>query len=678
MSRLGFQLEKTAPGSSARAGRFRTLHGEVSTPVFMPVGTQATVKSQTVETLKEAGSSVLLANTYHLLLRPGPEVFRKFGGIHGFMKWDRPVLTDSGGFQIFSLPHSRRMDEEGAWFKSYVDGKMVFLSPETSIGMQRAIGSDIMMVLDQCIPATAGREEARAAMELTHRWAVRSLKARGDSRQAMFGIVQGACFPDLREESARFLTSLPFDGFAIGGLAVGEGKEERERFTGIAAAMLPGHLPRYLMGVGTPIDILEAVHRGVDMFDCILPSQLAQRGTAFTSRGKFQLRRSVYKFDESALDSACSCRTCAEYSRAYLHHLVKSDEVLGWHLIARHNIHFYHRLMADIREAILEDRFDRFYRGMREGLVRSDEENPPTPFVPAKPPRAEKRLRLGGYEVHRSEHGFSSIRQIESGEIMHSVNPPEEEARRLYLEPARIRARLETADEMVIWDVGLGAAHNAMAVVREALALPPGKKLVLESFEVDLDPLRLALRNTHLFPHLRHAAPGLLLQDRRWLAPGGAIEWNLRGEFLSELGNARKPDVIFYDPFSSKVDGSLWTREAFRKISAFAHEKRAVLMTYSASTRIRALLLAEGFFVGAGPSSGPKSSTTIAFLGVTPEGAEASLLGKDWLDRWERSGAQAPEGLSGESLKLFLDSVRGHPQFRSARGREDGDKLEFV
>jgi queuine tRNA-ribosyltransferase len=631
----------------------------------MPVGTQATVKSQTVDTLKETGSSVLLANTYHLLLRPGPEVFRKLGGIHEFMKWDRPVLTDSGGFQIFSLPHSRRMDEEGAWFKSYVDGKMIFLSPETSIDMQKAIRSDIMMVLDQCIPATAGREEARAAMELTHRWALRSLQARGDSPQAMFGIVQGACFPDLREESARFLTALPFDGFAIGGLAVGEGKAERERFTAIAADLLPGHLPRYLMGVGTPIDILEAVHRGVDMFDCILPSQLAQRGTAFTSSGKLQLRRSVYKFSESGLDPACACKTCTEHSRAYLHHLVKSDEVLGWHLIARHNIHFYHQLMNGIRSSILEDRFGSFYAHMREELVRSDEEHPSTPFIPAKPTRSERRLRLGGYEVHVSERGFASIRQVESGEIMHSVNPPEEEARRLYLEPARIRERLEVSDEMVIWDVGLGAAHNAMAVVREALNLPAGKRVVLESFEIDLDPLRLALKNTHLFPHLRHASPNRLLRDGRWLDPEGRVEWRLHGDFLSGMDGVLKPDVIFYDPFSFKVDAPLWTSAAFKKVFAAVSGKSSMLMTYSASTRVRAQLLAEGFFVGEGPGSGPKTATTIAFTREPTPEWRGSLLGSEWLGRWEKSGARAPEGLEADELRLFLDSVRAHPQFRS-------------
>ncbi|RYZ64701.1 MAG: tRNA guanosine(34) transglycosylase Tgt, partial [Proteobacteria bacterium] len=371
-------LQKKSSDSEARAARFTTLHGVVETPIFMPVGTQATVKSQTVETLIEVGSNVLLANTYHLLLRPGPEVFQKMGGIHPFMNWNRPVLTDSGGFQIFSLPHSRKMNEEGAKFQSYVDGKMLLLSPEISIQMQKAIGSDIMMVLDQCIPSTADRSAAESAMQLTHRWAKRSLEARGDSPQSLFGIVQGACFEDLRRISASVLTEMPFDGFSIGGLAVGESKNQREDFTELTAKLLPENLPRYLMGVGTPIDLLEAVHRGVDMFDCILPSQLAQRGVAFTSEGKLQLRRTVYKFSEDRLDPDCVCRTCQTYSRAYLHHLHKAEETLGWHLIALHNLTFYHRLMREMREAILEDRFLAYYKSKRGVLMQSDEKNPVT------------------------------------------------------------------------------------------------------------------------------------------------------------------------------------------------------------------------------------------------------------------------------------------------------------
>ncbi|MBX2988356.1 MAG: tRNA guanosine(34) transglycosylase Tgt [Bdellovibrionaceae bacterium] len=384
MSRLNFQIEAQAPGTRARAARFTTLHGEIQTPIFMPVGTQATVKGLTVESLKNSGSRMLLANTYHLMLRPGVEVFEKFGGIHRFMNWDGPVLTDSGGFQIFSLPHSRKIDEQGASFKSYVDGRLHLLSPEESIRVQKAIGSDVMMVLDQCIPATASHAEAKAAMELTHRWAARSYKARGDSPQSMFAIVQGACYEDLRKISADTLTSMPFDGFAIGGLAVGESKNQRDDFAELTASLLPPDLPRYLMGVGTPLDILEAVHRGVDMFDCILPTALSQRGTAFTSRGKFQLRRGVYKFSEDAIDPDCACGTCARYSRAYLHHLSKSDELLGWKLIGKHNLHFYHRLMREIRSHIIAGTFLDYYHGRREAWSRGDEENPSRPTPPRK------------------------------------------------------------------------------------------------------------------------------------------------------------------------------------------------------------------------------------------------------------------------------------------------------
>ncbi len=323
----------------------------------MPVGTKATVKAQLPRTLEEAGTQILLANTYHLLLRPGAEVFRRTGGIHGFMSWDRAVLTDSGGFQIFSLPHACAMSEAGAVFQSYLDGRTILLSPELSVETQIAIGSDIMMALDQCIASTADEASARQALEVTHRWAARSLAARGDSPQSMFGIVQGALFSDLRRESAATLAEMPFDGFAIGGLAVGESRSEREDLTEFTAQLLPADKPRYLMGVGTPLDILEAVHRGVDMFDCIMPTQLAQRGAVFTSRGFLQMRRGVYKFSNDPLDPACACPTCARYTRAYLHHLTKSSETLGWQLLGKHNIHFYHQLMRNIRESILAGRF---------------------------------------------------------------------------------------------------------------------------------------------------------------------------------------------------------------------------------------------------------------------------------------------------------------------------------
>jgi queuine tRNA-ribosyltransferase len=379
VSRLSFRLEATAPATAARAGRLTTRHGEVRTPVFMPVGTQATVKGMAREELAEAGSQVLLANTYHLLLRPGPEVFRAVGGIHRFMRWDRSVLTDSGGFQIFSLPNARRMTEAGAAFRSYLDGRAILLSPETSIETQLAIDSDLMMVLDECVPSTSSRDVAAAAMERTHRWAARSLAARGDAPNALFAIVQGACFEDLRRASAAALTAMPFDGFAIGGLAVGETKDEREHFCGLAAACLPADKPRYLMGVGTPIDLLEAVHRGVDMFDCIIPSAYAQQGTAFTWSGIYRFRRGVYRTDEAPIDAACACRTCATYSRAYLHHLVKANEVLGWRLLTLHNLHFYHQLMATMRAAICAGTFAALYGELRERLAAFDREKPSVP-----------------------------------------------------------------------------------------------------------------------------------------------------------------------------------------------------------------------------------------------------------------------------------------------------------
>ena len=674
MSRLNFTLEREASGSGARAARFQTLHGEVQTPVFMPVGTQATVKGQTIHSLKSAGSRVLLANTFHLLLRPGPEVFRKLGGIHRFMNWDGPVLTDSGGFQIFSLPGSRRMNEEGATFQSYVDGDVHLLSPETSIDTQKAIGSDIMMVLDQCIAATAGHTEAEAAMELTHRWARRSLAARGESPQALFGIVQGACHPDLRRKSAEFLRDLPFDGLAIGGLAVGETPAQRYEFTGVVTENLPKNLPRYLMGVGTPLDILEAVHRGVDMFDCIIPSQLAQRGTVFTSQGKLHLRRSVYKFSEEPLDAACTCQACRDHTRAYLHHLVKSDELLGWHLLTIHNLSFYHGLMRTLRESILQDTFLPCYERMRSELLRTDQENP---IVKPKPARPFRYPRLGDYEIHQGPGGFNSVRQISSGEVMHSVNQPEEEANRLYIEQSFLAARLAatdlSTDPLVVWDVGLGAATNAMAVLRcfERCRAERGdgvlRPLRLVSFECDLDPLRLAAGKAGYFPHVRHAAPQAILANGHWTHSSGGMRWELvHGDFLTRFATAQPPDLIFYDPFSSKTDSALWTAETFARILQACSSKSAELYTYSAATAVRVALLSAGFFVGEGVGTGPKTATTIAF--TRAEGARAyprtpRLLGREWLTRWRRSSSKIPTCLPAEARVQFEQRIENHPQF---------------
>jgi len=673
-SPLNFTLERESGGSKARAATFQTLHGEVKTPIFMPVGTQATVKGQTVESLKATGARVLLANAYHLLLRPGPEVLNKFGGIHRFMNWDGPVLTDSGGFQIFSLPHSREMNEEGARFQSYVDGKSYLLSPESSIEMQKAIGSDIMMALDQCILSTAPYAQAEAAMELTHRWAERCLRARGDSPQALFGIVQGACHHDLRKKSAAFLRELPFDGLAIGGLAVGETHRERYELTGLATEQLPQNLPRYLMGVGTPIDILESVHRGVDMFDCIIPSQLARRGVVFTSHGRLQLRRSVYKFSEEPLDAQCDCQACNRYSRAYMHHLIKSDEILGWHLLGIHNMAFYHRLMREMRQSILRDDFLSYYEKKRLELVRADEEHPSRAPKKAK---TFKPARLGDYEIHTSAQGFASVRQVSSGEVMHSVNAPSDEANKLYVEQSILASRLlkreAQADELVIWDVGLGAASNAMAAIRcfertygetGANGLRP---LRLVSFERDLDPLTLAAKHTGCFPHLRHGAPFQILENGKWQHASSLLQWELfKGDFRNLIESANIPDLIFYDPFSSKTDPALWTSEIFARIFKRCLPKSAELYTYSASTAVRVSLLTAGFFVAEGVGTGPKSDTTIAFTratGARTHPLSPRLLGQEWLARWRRSGSKFPTTLSTEDRPHFEKVIETHRQF---------------
>jgi queuine tRNA-ribosyltransferase len=349
---FSFSLGARDPGSRARRGTLRTSRGTVETPVFMPVGTRATVTGIAPDELTALGASIILANTYHLLLRPGPDQFRRVGGIHSFMRWPGLVLTDSGGYQIFSLPHERTMSEDGARFRSYIDGSFHQLSPESSIQMQTAIGSDIMMVLDECIAATDLESAGRAAMERTHRWALRGLAARTNPDQALFAIVQGGLVPSLRQESARFLSEHAFDGFAIGGLAVGDTRAQREDMTAFVADLLPARAPRYLMGVGTPPDLLVAIGCGVDMFDCVIPTRLAWQGYAFTSTGRVRLKRGPHQASDEPLDAACTCSTCRTYTRAYLHHLIKCSEPLGPRLLALHNLHYYLDLMAQARAAI--------------------------------------------------------------------------------------------------------------------------------------------------------------------------------------------------------------------------------------------------------------------------------------------------------------------------------------
>jgi queuine tRNA-ribosyltransferase len=669
-SRLNFHLDAQAIDSRARAATFRTLHNEVQTPLFMPVGTQATVKAQLTRTLEEAGSQILLANTYHLLLRPGAEVFRRTGGIHNFMSWNRAVLTDSGGFQIFSLPHSRAMSEAGAVFQSYLDGQTILLSPELSVETQRAIGSDIMMALDQCIASTADQATIRAAVEITHRWAARSLAARGDSAQSMFAIVQGALCKDFRRESALLLSEMPFDGFAIGGLAVGESKSEREDLCEFTAQLLPVDKPRYLMGVGTPLDILEAVHRGVDMFDCIMPTQLAQRGAVFTSRGFLQMRRGVYKFSNDKLDPACACPTCARYSRAYLHHLTKTGETLGWQLLGKHNIHFYHQLMREIRASILAGRFIDFYRTQRAILQESDRENPALRPKPAR----QKSRSLGNYEVHIAHEGFASIRQISSGEIMHMRTPPMEEARSLYVEQSSLARRLsESGESLVIWDVGLGAAANAMAAIQcyeEQAALGPIRSMRIVSFENDLDPLRLALRHDDKFPYLRHGGPVAILDRGEWQSKSHqGLSWQLMaGDFLEMVEQAPlPPDLIFYDMFSSNTHREHWTIAIFRRLFAACAGRATALFTYTHSTAARAALLAAGFHVARGRPAGAKEETTVALTPATlhsPWVQSYELLAAEWIGRWDRSRAKFPSEIPTHQHFAFEELIRGHDQFR--------------
>jgi queuine tRNA-ribosyltransferase len=366
---LDFTLLKTAP-SGARAGLLRTRRGEVPTPAFMAVATHANIRNMSTEEVREVGAPVLLGNTYHLMLRPGPEVFERFGGIHRFMGWDGPVLTDSGGFQIFSLANDRAITEKGALFRSYHDNSRQLLSPERSIAMQKAINSEVMMVLDICVDSTSNEAVTRAAMERTHRWALRSLEAHltRPQGQALFAIVQGGTKPELRRESAAFLTPHPFDGFAIGGLAVGETKHERETMTELATALLPKDKPRYLMGVGTPIDLLEAVRRGVDMFDCIIPTKMAQQGYAYTFQGLVRITRQVYRLDEAPLDGTCACAVCRRYSRAYLHHLMRGKHTTGSRMLGLHNLAHYQTLMRRMREAILAGTFEALYAELREAL----------------------------------------------------------------------------------------------------------------------------------------------------------------------------------------------------------------------------------------------------------------------------------------------------------------------
>ena len=357
MYAVRYELIKTCKQTGARLGRLHTPHGVIETPIFMPVGTQATVKAMTPEELKDIGSQIILSNTYHLYMRPGHDLIERTGGLHKFMNWDKPILTDSGGFQVFSLGPLRKIKEEGVEFRSHLDGSKHFLSPEKATEIQNALGSDIIMAFDECAPYPADRQYVKNSLERTTRWLERCKAAhKYPERQALFGIVQGGMYKDLREQSAREITAIDLPGYAIGGLSVGEPKEMMYEVLDYTVPLLPEDKPRYLMGVGSPDDLLEGVLRGIDMFDCVLPTRIARNGTAMTSQGKVVVRNASYAEDFTSLDPECDCYTCRNYTKAYLRHLIKCNEILGARLLTIHNLHFLLKLMENVREAIREDR----------------------------------------------------------------------------------------------------------------------------------------------------------------------------------------------------------------------------------------------------------------------------------------------------------------------------------
>jgi queuine tRNA-ribosyltransferase len=354
------KFELLGTSGKARRGRMTFARGIVDTPAFMPVGTAGTVKGMTPEEVAATGAQICLGNTFHLMLRPGTAVVKQHGDLHDFMNWDKPILTDSGGFQVFSLGELRKITEEGATFRSPINGEKILLTPEKSMQVQRDLGADIVMIFDECTPHPATPEQARSSMELSLRWAQRSKTAHGDNPAALFGIIQGGMYEELRTISLNGLSQIGFDGYAIGGLSVGEPKEDMMRVLDHITPQMPVDKPRYLMGVGKPEDLVEAVHRGVDMFDCVMPTRNARNGHLFVSNGVVKIRNAVNRTDTGPLDPECDCYTCKNYSRAYLHHLDRSNEMLGGRLNTIHNLHFYQRVMNDMRNALEAGTFDQY------------------------------------------------------------------------------------------------------------------------------------------------------------------------------------------------------------------------------------------------------------------------------------------------------------------------------
>lgn len=367
------QFDIAATDGKARAGTIRFPRGEVRTPAFMPVGTYGTVKGMLPRDIEEIGADIILGNTFHLMLRPGTEVIRAHGDLHDFTQWQKPILTDSGGFQVFSLGAMRKIKEEGVTFQSPVNGSKVFMSPESSMQVQRDLGSDIVMIFDECTPYPASEQQARDSMQLSLRWAKRSKDAHGDNASALFGIIQGGMYLSLRDESLAGLEAIGFDGYAIGGLSVGEPKEEMQKVLDHLTTKMPEDKPRYLMGVGTPEDLLDGVMAGIDMFDCVMPTRNARNGHLFTSTGVIKIRNAQHKMSTEPLDKACDCYTCKHFTRAYLHHLDKCKEMLGAQLNTIHNLRFYQQHMANIRLAISEGRLAQFAQDFKASQQRIKE-----------------------------------------------------------------------------------------------------------------------------------------------------------------------------------------------------------------------------------------------------------------------------------------------------------------
>ena len=666
---LSFSIQAT--DGKARAGCLTTAHGVVQTPAFMPVGTRAAVTGLTAHELREIGAEMILGNTYHLALRPGPEAMRQLGGLHRFMGWDRGILTDSGGFQIFSLAQDRVVTEDGARFRSYVDGREHLLTPESSIEVQEALGSDVMMVLDVCPPSSAPPAEVEAAMQRTHRWALRSLAARRSGAQALFAIVQGGLSLAWRAQSAEFLAQHAFDGFAIGGVAVGDTRSQRSEVIAAAAERLPPQRPRYLMGVGTPPEMLLAIAQGVDMFDCVLPTSLAFQGTAFTSTGRVRLPRMEHRLADVPLDANCSCATCRCHPRSYLHHLMKSRESLLPRLLAVHNLHHYLELMRRARAAIQAGNYAAFLRTTLAAIDRHEHDAsaraPGRRAEPSARSEAPPASPAPRFEIVTTTSGAPAVLDREVGEVMHPGLGAAAEAEQLYVAQSRLAARLaEGGAPLVLFDVGLGAAANALAAIRCARAAPAGsRRLRIRSFERDLGALALAASVDGAarlqWSAADRSAALALLEHGAYEEP--QFHWQLlAGDALGALARAREPaDVVFWDPWSPRSNGELWTARAFATLRERC-APGAVLFTYSRATAVRSALLLAGFHVGAGAVVGTKETTAAALAPALPE----QPLDRRWLVRLQRSSAALPSDVAAADVPAALQQIAAHAQFASA------------